>query len=130
MMMRRALATLALMLFAPLALAGPRPELDASQGQRPSTATRTLATRARASVAGLATPSSYDERYGVPTMIWADRASDLTTAKGYGAVPVPEDHVLNRAFYLLNELPGRFAGGQVWVARDQDRANDSVSPVI
>ena len=45
-------------------------------------------------------------------------------------VPVPEDHVLNRAFYLLNELPGRFAGGQVWVARDQDRANDSVSPVI
>mgnify|MGYP003328801503 CR=1 FL=1 len=81
MMMRRALATLALMLFAPLALAGPRPELDASQGQRPSTATRTLATRARASVAGLATPSSYDERYGVPTMIWADRASDLTTAK-------------------------------------------------
>jgi hypothetical protein len=35
-----------------------------------------------------------------------------------------------RAFYLLQDLPGRFAGGQVWVARDQDRANDSVSPVI
>ncbi|RAI59302.1 DUF4159 domain-containing protein [Roseicella frigidaeris] len=44
--------------------------------------------------------------------------------------PVAEDHVLKRAFYLLPELPGRFAGGQVWVARDQDRANDSVSPVI
>ncbi len=44
--------------------------------------------------------------------------------------PVPEDHVLRRAFYLLPELPGRFTGGQVWVARDQDRANDSVSPVI
>ncbi len=42
--------------------------------------------------------------------------------------PIPEDHVLKRAFYLLPELPGRFAGGQVWVARDQDRANDSVSP--
>jgi len=41
-----------------------------------------------------------------------------------------EEHVLRRAFYLLPELPGRFAGGQVWVARDQDRANDSVSPVI
>jgi hypothetical protein len=38
--------------------------------------------------------------------------------------------VLRRAFYLLPDLPGRFAGGQVWVARDQDRANDSVSPVI
>ncbi|NOG72940.1 DUF4159 domain-containing protein [Roseicella sp. DB1501] len=44
--------------------------------------------------------------------------------------PLADDHVLKRAFYLLPELPGRFAGGQVWVARDQDRANDSVSPVI
>jgi len=44
--------------------------------------------------------------------------------------PIAEDHVLKRAFYLLPDLPGRFAGGQVWVARDQDRANDSVSPVI
>ncbi len=43
---------------------------------------------------------------------------------------IAEDHVLRRAFYLLPELPGRFAGGQVWVAREQDRANDSVSPVI
>ena len=38
--------------------------------------------------------------------------------------------MLKRSFYLLPDLPGRFAGGQVWVARDQDRANDSVSPVI
>ena len=44
--------------------------------------------------------------------------------------PIAEDHVLRRAFYLLQELPGRFSGGQVWAARDQDRANDSVSPVI
>jgi hypothetical protein len=44
--------------------------------------------------------------------------------------PVPEDHVLRRAFYLLQDRPGRFSGGTVWVAREQDRANDSVSPVI
>ena len=44
--------------------------------------------------------------------------------------PVPEEHVLTRAFYLLNELPGRFAGGQVWVSAEEDRANDSVSPVV
>lgn len=44
--------------------------------------------------------------------------------------PVPTDHVLARAFYLLNEFPGRFAGGQVWIQRDVDRSNDSVSPVI
>jgi hypothetical protein len=44
--------------------------------------------------------------------------------------PVSEEHVLRRAFYLLQDLPGRFTGGTVWVAREQDRANDSVSPVI
>jgi hypothetical protein len=44
--------------------------------------------------------------------------------------PVPEEHVLTRAFYLLTELPGRFAGGQVWVSAEEDRANDSVSPVV
>lgn len=40
------------------------------------------------------------------------------------------DHVLARAFYLLSDFPGRFTGDPVWVQRDQDPANDSVSPVI
>ncbi len=43
---------------------------------------------------------------------------------------IGDDHVLRRSFYLLPDMPGRFAGGQIWVAREQDRANDSVSPVI
>ena len=44
--------------------------------------------------------------------------------------PLTGGHVLARAFYLLQDFPGRFAGDTVWVQRDQDRANDSVSPVI
>ena len=44
--------------------------------------------------------------------------------------PLSSEHVLARAFYLLNDFPGRFTGDPVWVQRDQDRANDSVSPVI
>ncbi|HVZ07775.1 DUF4159 domain-containing protein [Rhodopila sp.] len=44
--------------------------------------------------------------------------------------PLTIDHVLARAFYLLTDFPGRFTGDTVWVQRDQDRANDSVSPVI
>jgi len=44
--------------------------------------------------------------------------------------PLDSDHVLARSFYLLGEFPGRFTGGTVWVQREQDRANDSVSPVI
>jgi hypothetical protein len=44
--------------------------------------------------------------------------------------PLTTAHVLARAFYLLQDFPGRFAGDTVWVQRDQDRSNDSVSPVI
>jgi Domain of unknown function (DUF4159)/Aerotolerance regulator N-terminal len=44
--------------------------------------------------------------------------------------PLTTDHVLARAFYLLQDFPGRYTGDPVWVQRDQDRTNDSVSPVI
>jgi hypothetical protein len=44
--------------------------------------------------------------------------------------PLTTDHVLARAFYLLSDFPGRFTGDSVWVQRDQDRTNDSVSPVV
>lgn len=45
-------------------------------------------------------------------------------------VPAPSDHVLTRAFYLLEEFPGRFAGGTLWVERAGERVNDGVSPVM
>ncbi len=44
--------------------------------------------------------------------------------------PLTGEHVLSRSFYLLPDFPGRFTGDTVWVQRDQDRTNDSVSPVI
>jgi len=44
--------------------------------------------------------------------------------------PLTSAHVLARSFYLLRDFPGRYDGGTVWVGRDQDRSNDSVSPVI
>ncbi len=44
--------------------------------------------------------------------------------------PLTSAHVLARAFYLLQDFPGRFDGDTVWVQQDQDRSNDSVSPVI
>ncbi|HHB81188.1 MAG TPA: DUF4159 domain-containing protein, partial [Aliiroseovarius sp.] len=55
--------------------------------------------------------------------------------------PVPEDHVLTRAFYLLSDFPGRYVGAPVWVEAapaDALRAegmpfrnlNDGVSPVV
>ena len=55
--------------------------------------------------------------------------------------PLPEDHVLTRTFYLLQDFPGRFAGGGLWVeAAPPDAAqakgmpfrnlNDGVTPVV
>jgi hypothetical protein len=53
--------------------------------------------------------------------------------------PVPPDHVLTKAFYLLDNFPGRYGSGQTWVealppAPDGDRrparAGDGVSPII
>lgn len=44
--------------------------------------------------------------------------------------PLTTEHVLTRTFYLLREFPGRFPSGTVWVQRGQNRANDSVSPVV
>ena len=55
--------------------------------------------------------------------------------------PVPEDHVLTRTFYLIQDFPGRHAGGAVWVEAappEAERAegmpfrnlNDGVTPVV
>jgi hypothetical protein len=44
--------------------------------------------------------------------------------------PLTSAHVLAHAFYLLQDFPGRYDGDTVWVQQDQDRSNDSVSPVI
>ncbi|MGR3502017.1 DUF4159 domain-containing protein [Pseudaestuariivita sp.] len=55
--------------------------------------------------------------------------------------PVPEDHVLTRTFYLLQDFPGRHAGRDVWVEAAPPDAqtvegmpfrnlNDGVTPVI
>ncbi len=54
--------------------------------------------------------------------------------------PIPAAHVLTKAFYLLQDFPGRWVGGRVWVEAlpppDPDagpepaRGGDGVSPVI
>jgi hypothetical protein len=45
-------------------------------------------------------------------------------------VPVPPDHVLTKSFYLMQEFPGRWADGRVWVEAADDRVNDGVSTVV
>ena len=45
-------------------------------------------------------------------------------------VPVPPEHVLTKAFYLMQDFPGRFDGGTLWVSGSEGRSNDGVSSVI
>ena len=45
-------------------------------------------------------------------------------------VTVPPDHVLTKSFYLMQEFPGRWADGPVWVEASDDRVNDGVATVI
>lgn len=44
--------------------------------------------------------------------------------------PVGSDHVLTRAFYLLDSFPGRLSSGTLWVDSNPERRNDSVSGII
>ncbi|HWK32443.1 MAG TPA: DUF4159 domain-containing protein [Hyphomicrobium sp.] len=53
--------------------------------------------------------------------------------------PVPEDHVLTKAFFILDEFPGRFRGSELWVEASvnaqsrQDRpvrVGDGVTPIM
>ncbi len=44
--------------------------------------------------------------------------------------PVPPDHVLTKAFYLMQDFPGRFSGGTLWTDASEKQQNDSVSPVL
>jgi hypothetical protein len=45
-------------------------------------------------------------------------------------VATPREHVLTRSFYLLTDLPGRYQGGQVWIAEAAADSNRSVSSVV
>lgn len=45
-------------------------------------------------------------------------------------MPVPEDHVLTKAFYLLREFPGRYNGGSVWVERNPGGDKDGVTSIV
>lgn len=45
-------------------------------------------------------------------------------------MPLPPEHVLTKAFYLLQDFPGRYAGGEIWVEDTEETRNDGVASVI
>ncbi len=45
-------------------------------------------------------------------------------------IQTPPDHILTKAFYLIQEFPGRWQGGQLWVEQSDSAANDGVASII
>ncbi|TKT77364.1 DUF4159 domain-containing protein [Aquamicrobium sp. LC103] len=43
--------------------------------------------------------------------------------------PVPDDHVLTKAFFIMPEFPGRYNGSPLWVEASLDAANTESRPV-
>ena len=43
--------------------------------------------------------------------------------------PVPEDHVLTKAFFIMPEFPGRFNGSPLWVEASLEASNSENRPV-
>lgn len=43
--------------------------------------------------------------------------------------PVPKNHVLTKSFYLLDNFPGRWDGGTLWVEAQSDDKDDARRPV-
>ena len=78
---------------------------------------------------------------GPPTPEAAYLRTMLATLEVPELEPVPHDHVLTKAFYLVDSFPGRFTTGQTWVEalppappegseRRPARAGDGVTPII
>jgi hypothetical protein len=44
--------------------------------------------------------------------------------------PVTPDHVLTKSFYLMQEFPGRWSGGTLWIEPVEDQVNDGVASII
>jgi hypothetical protein len=71
-----------------------------------------------------------DYGQGIPTgyNLRGDGATALQRMLGKLDVPrlepVPEHHVLTKAFYLLRTFPGRFEGGSMWVEAEVPRDSD------
>jgi hypothetical protein len=45
-------------------------------------------------------------------------------------MPVPDDHVLTKAFYLMQDFPGRYSGGTLWVERSPGGDKDGVTSIV
>ena len=75
-----------------------------------------------------------DQNRSTQSMINTDNAKALRRITASLDVPpiapIADDHVLGRTFYLLEEFPGRYSSGTLWVERVSTSGRDNVSSII
>jgi hypothetical protein len=72
-----------------------------------------------------------DRQLGTDNGPGAAKLAQLATGLDLPALtPVPPDHILTKSFYLLQDFPGRWAGGTVWVESNETASNDGVSSIV
>ena len=76
-----------------------------------------------------------EEQLGGASLTGPSRANQalrrLTAALDMPSLtPVPPEHVLTKAFYLMQDFPGRYAGGTLWVESEESASGDGVASVI
>ena len=45
-------------------------------------------------------------------------------------MPAGEGHILTRSFYLLDDFPGLYTGGKLWVEKEPSPNYDAVTSII
>jgi hypothetical protein len=75
-----------------------------------------------------------DQNRSTQSMINTDNAKALRSITSSLDIPpiapINKNHVLGRTFYLLEEFPGRYDSGTLWVERISTSGRDNVSSVI
>jgi len=109
----RGLVLLAILLGVPTTALAKRPPLDVSADLRPAAAVLQQLARARAdaSLSRLARPAHLDERYGVPSFVWATPTPDATRAfASLAPEQAARDHLTRLApWYRLDPIDVRGA---------------------
>jgi len=68
---------------------------------------------------------------GITSTIGQEALRDATMALNIPElIKIKEDDILSRSFYLINEYPGLYSGGELWVEKEPNSNNDKITSVI
>jgi hypothetical protein len=102
-----------------------------TDGQKPLSATAVARVNQYLATGGTLLIDTRDQGLGMAGSNTAQRLSTLLAGVHIPAlVPMPASHVLSHTFYLLDDFPGRWDGGTIWVEPSDDRVNDGVSSLV